>query len=384
MAAVPPAPPEADDPAGASPEVVASSGSLPALLDEAPCGYLSFTVKGTITAVNATLARMLGYEPADISGVHVRTLFTAPTQIFIQTHFYPMMRLHQHAEEIYLTLKSKSGEPVHVLANAAMRERDGVAHMDCVFMRIHERQKYEEELLRARKAADEANRSKVEFLSMMSHDLRTPLNAVNGYADLLLMGVRGELTAAQQKDLQRIKDAGKFLLGLINDILSFAKLELGKAELDIRPVAVVGTLMQAEELMGARFAEAGIAYRREEVSEDLLVNADPDRLQQVLLNLLTNASKFTPSGGRVTLSAARVGERVHISVADTGRGIPSSQIQAIFQPFSQVDPQADRKKGGVGLGLAIGRELARSMEGDLSVVSEVGRGSEFTISLPAV
>jgi PAS domain S-box-containing protein len=359
------------------------AAALPALLDEAPCGFLSFTTKGTITAVNATLARMLGYEPRDITGVQAHMLFTAPTQIFIQTHFYPMMQLHHHAEEIYLTLKSKSGEAVHVLANAALRERDGTAHMDCVFMRIHERQKYEEELLRARKAADEANRAKVEFLSMMSHDLRTPLNAVNGYADLLLMGVRGQLTEAQQKDLTRIKDAGRFLLGLINDILSFAKLELGKAELDIKPVPVVGALMQAEELMGTRFADAGIVFRREEVSEDLLVNADPDRLQQILLNLLTNASKFTPAGGRVTLSASRVGERVHISVADTGRGIAAAQIESIFKPFSQVDPQADRKKGGVGLGLAIGRELARSMEGDLNVVSEVGRGSEFTISLPA-
>jgi PAS domain S-box-containing protein len=384
LAAVPPAPPDADDPSdgGAPAGAVAPAGALPALLDEAPCGFVSFTVKGTITAVNATLARMLGYEARDLSGVHVSRLFTAPTQIFIQTHFYPMMRLHHHAEEIYLTLKSQSGEPVHVLANAALRQRDGIDQMDCVFMRIHERQKYEEELLRARKAADEANRAKVEFLSMMSHDLRTPLNAVNGYTDLLLMGVRGELTEAQQKDLTRIKDAGKFLLGLINDILSFAKLELGKAELDIRPVPVVGALTQAEELLGTRFADAGIAYRREEVSEDLLVNADPDRLQQILLNLLTNASKFTPAEGRVTLSATRMGERVHISVADTGRGIPAAKLQEIFRPFSQVEA-ADRKKGGVGLGLAIGRELARSMEGDLTVVSEPGRGSEFTISLPA-
>jgi len=141
LAAVPPAPPDANDPAGSRPGLVTPEGTLPALLDEAPCGFLSFTSKGTVTAINATLARMLGYQPQEIIGAQVRALFTAPTQIFIQTHFYPMMRLHQHAEEIYLTLKSKSGEPVHVLANAAMRERDGVDHMDCVFMRIHERQK---------------------------------------------------------------------------------------------------------------------------------------------------------------------------------------------------------------------------------------------------
>ncbi|HYC53236.1 MAG TPA: ATP-binding protein [Gemmatimonadaceae bacterium] len=384
MAPPSPALPDADVPRDAVPEVALRQGTLPTLLDEAPCGFLSFTSKGTTTAVNTTLARMLGYEPRDIVGIQVRAILTAPTQIFMQTHFYPMLQLQRQAEEIYLTLKSRSGEPVHVLANAAMRDRDGATHIDCVFMRIHERQKYEQELLRARKAADEANRSKVEFLSMMSHDLRTPLNAVNGYADLLLMGVRGELTEPQQKDLHRIKAAGKFLLGLINDILSFAKLELGKAELHIKPIPVVSAMMQAESLLGTRFAEAGVAYRREEVSEDLLVNADPDRLQQILLNLLTNAAKFTPSGGRVTLSASRAGERVNIVVADTGRGIPPDQITEIFKPFSQVDPQADRKKGGVGLGLAIGRELARSMEGDLTVVSELGRGSEFTVSLPAV
>jgi PAS domain S-box-containing protein len=368
----------------APPDVAPPAASaVPELLDEAPCGFLSFTDKGTIALVNATLARMLGYESRDLVGIHVRALFTTPTRIFFQTHFYPLLQLQRHAEEIYLTLKAKSGEAVHVLANAVMHERSGVAHIDCILMRIHERQKYEQELLRARKAADDANKAKVEFLSMMSHDLRTPLNAVNGYADLLLMGVRGPVSEAQAKDLNRIKNAGQFLLGLINDILSFARLELGKAELHIKPVPVTAALNQAEALLGGRFAEAGVRYMREESSEDLMVSADPDRLQQILLNLLTNASKFTPAGGRVTVSAARDGDRVAIRVSDTGRGIPADRITEIFKPFSQVDPQADRKKGGVGLGLAIGRELARSMEGDLTVVSEVGRGSEFTIALPA-
>src|SRR5688572_8310802 len=326
---------------------------------------------------------MLGYEPRDVTGAQVRMLFTAPTQIFVQTHFYPMLQLHRHAEEIYLTLRSKSGEAVHVLCNAAMRDRDGVTHIDCILMRIHERQKYEEELLRARKAADEANHAKVEFLSMMSHDLRTPLNAVNGYTDLLLLGVRGELNEAQAKDVQRIQDAGKFLLGLINDILSFAKVELGKAELDVRAVDLNAALGQAEILIGNRFAEAGVDFVREPLSERLVVRADLDRFEQIVLNLLTNAAKFTDPGGRVTLSATRDGASVLVRVKDTGRGIPENRLEDIFRPLTQVNPEVDRRKGGIGLGLAIGRELARSMHGDLTVTSEVGRGSEFTLSLPA-
>ena len=357
--------------------------AIPALLDEAPCGFLSVTEQARVVLVNGTLARMLGYEPRELVGRDLREILTPAARIFYQTHFFPLLRLQEYVQEIYLTLAAKSGEMVPVLTNAAVRVRDGVRLIDCVMMRIHERQKYEEELLRARRAADDANRSKVEFLSTMSHDLRTPLNAVGGYADLLLMGVRGPLTEAQTKDIQRIKSAGGFLLGLINDILSYAQLELGKAELHIKPVKLDDVLTLTEELLEERVRNAGIGYLRSPTPEALLVNADPDRLQQILLNLLTNAIKFTPTGGRISVSSAREGDRVRIQVRDTGRGIPAPRLAEIFKPFSQVDPQADRKKGGVGLGLAIGRELARSMDGDITVTSIVGQGSEFTVTLPA-
>jgi signal transduction histidine kinase len=250
-------------------------------------------------------------------------------------------------------------------------------------MPILEREKYEQELLRAKRAAEDANKAKVEFLSMMSHDLRTPLNAVSGYADLLLMGVRGGLNPEQTKDIERIKNAGNFLLGLINDVLAFARLELGKAELHIKPVKLEELFVLTDELLGERFREAGVLYMRAPIGDDVIVSADPDRLQQILLNLLGNAVKFTPSGGRVTVSTSRSGDRICVRVSDTGRGIPRDSLEEIFTPFKQVDPMADKKKGGVGLGLAIGRELARSMDGDLTVTSEVGKGSEFTIVLPA-
>jgi PAS domain S-box-containing protein len=362
---------------------VSEFDAVHSLLDEAPVGFLSISEHATVALVNATLARMLGYEARELVGRDVREVFTTPTRIFYQTHFFPLVRLQQHAEELYLTLATKMGEVIPVLVNAVVRERDGVRYTDCVMMRIHERQKYEEALLQARRAADEANRAKVEFLSMMSHDLRTPLNAVTGYSDLLLAGVRGPLNDGQRKDLERIKSASRFLLGLINDILSFARLELGKAELHIKPVKLDDVLLESEAMLEQKMRDAGISYVRSRMSDALFVTADPDRLKQILLNLLTNAVKFTPSGGRITVSSTRAGDRVHISVADTGRGIPPDRIADIFKPFSQVDPQGDKKKGGVGLGLAIGRELARSMDGDLTVASVAGQGSEFTITLPA-
>jgi signal transduction histidine kinase len=364
-------------------DVTEGEGALPALLDEAPCGFVSITEKGSIALINRTLARLLDHDPRELTDKHVEQIFTKPTKIFFQTHVFPMLRLQKEASELYITLKTKSDAPVHALANAVQRTRDGVDYVDLVLMRILEREKYEQELLQAKRAAEDANRSKVEFLSMMSHDLRTPLNAVNGYADLLLMGVRGGLNAEQEKDVERIKNAGTFLLGLINDVLAFARLELGKAELHIRPVKLDSLLVLTEELMVERFREAGVTYMRAPFPDGLIVSADPDRLQQVLLNLLGNAVKFTPQGGRVTVTALREKERVLIRVTDTGRGIPREKLDEIFTPFKQVDPLADKKKGGVGLGLAIGRELARSMDGDLTVTSEPGRGSEFTVALPA-
>lgn len=356
---------------------------VPALLDEAPCGFVSLTEKGHIALMNSTLARMLDQDARELLGKHVECIFTKPTKIFFQTHVFPMLLVQEQVNELYLTLSRKSGEVMSALANATTRERNGVRLVDIVLMPIFEREKYEQELLRGKKAAEDANRAKVEFLSHMSHDLRTPLNAVSGYADLLLMGVRGPLNPEQTTDVERIKHAGTFLLGLINDVLAFARLELGKAELHIKPVKLEEILVLTEEMLGDRFREAGVLYMRAKLADDLIVSADADRLQQILLNLLGNAVKFTPSGGRVTVGASRIDDRVRVCVSDTGRGIPREHLEEVFTPFKQVDPMADKKLGGVGLGLAIGRELARSMDGDLTVTSEVGKGSEFTIVLPA-
>ena len=358
--------------------------AAPDLLDRAPCGFLSFRDDGTIVYANATLGQLLGIPATDLVGQSFEKILTIPARIFYQTHFFPLIKLHGRAEEIYFTLRSHSGAPVHVLANAARTDVDGSPRIDCVMLRIHERQKYEQELLQAKKTAEAANASKMRFLSMVSHDLRTPLGAISGYADLLLLGVRGDVNEAQSHDLRRIKEVSHFLLGLLDDILTFARAEAGALTVSREPVTVDSVLSRAEAIVAVQFQRAGITYVREPGPAELTVSADPDRLQQVLLNLLGNASKFTPSGGKVSVHWSKEDHRVLIAVADSGRGIPAELLSKIFEPFVQVNREIDaRKQKGIGLGLAISRELARAMGGDITVHSVVGEGSTFTVSLPA-
>lgn len=358
--------------------------TLPELLDQAPAGFLSFRDDGTIVHANATLADMLGHDATSLVGRHIDTILTVAGRIFHQTHFFPLVTLHGRADEIYLTLRTAGGEPVHVFTNAVRREVEGMGwRTDCVILRIHERQKYEQQLLLARSLAEEANRSKSRFLSAMSHDLRTPLNAVAGYADLLLLGIRGELNPSQREYVERMKSASGFLLGLLNDVLTFARLEVGHVHMQIEDIALGPVLTAAEKIIAPRLAQAGVQYARDPDIEAVRLQADAQRLQQILLNLLSNALKFTPRGGSVTVSARREGETVSLAVADTGRGIPADAIPGIFEPFVQVDASGDQAKGGVGLGLAICRELARAMAGDISVTSTVNQGTTFTVALPA-
>jgi signal transduction histidine kinase len=283
---------------------------------------------------------------------------------------------------VYMTLRPRSGAGIPVLANAVRRERDGVGHIDCAVVRIREREKYEEELLRAKKAAELASASKTRFLSMMSHDLRTPLGAISGYAELLTLGVRGAVNDAQAEDLARIKRASTKLLGMLDDLLTVARTQNAQLPMRLEPLIVHTELVEAESVVTPRLVAAGVRYRREDCPPDLAVRADRDQLQRNLLNLLTNAVKFTPNGGQVSVGCSTVGDRVLIRVSDTGRGIPPEMLDRVFQPFVQVETDDAANQKGMGLGLAIGRELARAMGGDLVVESAVGRGSIFTISLP--
>lgn len=239
-----------------------------------------------------------------------------------------------------------------------------------------------EDQARLRAAAEEANRAKGEFLAVMSHELRTPLNAIDGYAELLEMGIPGELSPLQRDFLSKIRKSQRHLLGLINGVLNYARVEAGGVHFSDDVVRVHDALSSCEELVAPQAFAKGLTLTYEECDRDVCVRADSDKLQQVVLNLLTNATKFTDAGGRIVLSCGATGDAVRICVKDTGRGIAADQVPRVFEPFVQLDAQLTRRNDGVGLGLAISRDLARGMGGDLTVESEVGVGSVFTLELP--
>ena len=238
------------------------------------------------------------------------------------------------------------------------------------------------ELEKQRRIAHEANQAKGLFLATMSHELRTPLNAVGGYADLLLSGVRGDLTPVQRSDVERIRHSGKYLLGLINSILNFTKLDAGDIEFDVRPIAVRTLLHGVSDLVAPQIAAKSQHFTSVGCDAVTRVFADTDKAHQILLNLLTNALKFTGTGGAITLSCVEREEWVEIHVTDTGRGIVPENVERIFNPFVQVDRHlTPSSQQGVGLGLAISRDLAVGMGGHLTVTSEPGKGSTFILAL---
>ncbi|MDQ6736162.1 MAG: PAS domain-containing sensor histidine kinase, partial [Gemmatimonadota bacterium] len=237
----------------------------------------------------------------------------------------------------------------------------------------------------ARREAEEANAAKSQFLANMSHELRQPLNAITGYADLITLGVRGPVTDQQREDLERIRASSTHLTSLISDILQFAKLEAGRLEYHMSEVPVGETLRETATFVAPQVREKNLTFTVEPVGDDVTVHADRERFVQVVLNLLTNATKFTGEGGSITVSASCSAPEgmIAICVADTGIGIAPDKLQRIFDPFVQVNRSLNRPSEGTGLGLAIARDIARNMKGDLTVESEEGVGSTFVVTLPA-
>ena len=234
----------------------------------------------------------------------------------------------------------------------------------------------------ARAEADAANRAKTEFLAVMSHELRTPLNAIAGYTEILRMGIRGPVTTEQLEDLDRITRSERTLLSLVNNILNYARMEAGQVQYADERVGVAGVLADLESLVSPQLRAKNLRFALESCDPDLAMRADTDKVRQILVNLMSNAVKYTSPGGSVDITCE--GDAVHarILVRDTGVGIPHEKLQVIFEPFVQLDRSLTSTKQGSGLGLAISRDLARAMGGDLVVESTVGCGSTFILTMP--
>ncbi|MEP6731464.1 MAG: PAS domain-containing protein, partial [bacterium] len=194
-----------------------------------------------------------------------------------------------------------------------------------------------EEALRARTDAEAANSAKAEFLATMSHELRTPINAALGYAELLAMGVRGPVTQAQLDDLGRIRRSQRLLLALVNDILNFARLEAGQIEFRVTNIVLDGVMAAIDAMIAPQVEAKGVEFVQRTCDPDVTIRADEEKLQQVMLNLLTNAVKFTDAGGRIELICSATEDTVELTVRDSGRGIAASQLERVFEPFVQVD-----------------------------------------------
>lgn len=241
----------------------------------------------------------------------------------------------------------------------------------------------ESEVLRA--VADEANRVKSTFLSNMSHELMTPLTAIGGYVTLLDMGLRGPVTPDQRADLARIADNQRHLATLISDILVSAHSEGGRLAYRLTTIPALRALDEVADMLQGAAAEQQMALVRLPGDEHAMMWADADRVRQILLNLVMNAIKYASvAGGAITLSAVTTPRGVSLRVADYGPGIPEANWDTIFEPFAQLTSGLTERRGGVGLGLAISRDLARAMNGDLTVDSTLGAGTTFTLTLPTL
>jgi signal transduction histidine kinase len=293
------------------------------------------------------------------------------------------------------------------LARAAQREADAAAELESTNEQLQEQaaelevaneelQSTTEELAEqmvlaeqaaenaqeAQRVAETANQAKSSFLATMSHELRTPLNAIAGYAELLALGLRGPVTPEQSTDLEAIRRSEEHLLGLINSVLAFARLEASQEQMHLAPVAINDAIATVEALIKPQIGGKGLAFDTTGARPDIVAYADRHKIAQILTNLVSNAIKFTDRGGTVWVSSDAHDSVVQVRVRDTGRGIAPENLERIFEPFVQLDRQLSRPIEGVGLGLAISLRLARGMGGDLTAESAPGSGSTFTLSLP--
>jgi signal transduction histidine kinase len=238
-----------------------------------------------------------------------------------------------------------------------------------------------DELGRVYQELETASRHKSDFLATMSHELRTPLNAIIGFSEVLNEQMFGELNERQLAYVNDVLGAGRHLLSLINDVLDLAKIEAGRLDLELSQVALPDILRSAVSMHSERADRAGIALNLSTEPEEITITADELRVRQVVFNLLSNAVKFTPSGGRIDISALANNGQVEIAVADTGPGISAEDIESIFEEFEQTT--AGKQAEGTGLGLPLSRKLVELHGGRLWVESAPGKGSTFRFTLPA-
>jgi PAS domain S-box-containing protein len=342
---------------------------------------------GHIRTWNPGAQRFNGYTRDEIFGQHFSVFYPAEDRAAGKPAWELEIaaREGKYEEEGWRIRKDGSRFWAGVLI-AAVRDATGAlvgyakVTRDLTERRESEARRLEDE--RRLAAAEASSRAKSEFLASMSHELRTPLNAIGGYAELLSLGVHGPLTEEQTRALERISASQKHLLAIINDILDYSRIEAGHLAYEKAPVQLDQAVAEVSAMLQPQAIARGVDLVYVPDTEPVVALADRIKVEQILLNLLSNAVKFTPEGGRITVGWREDGGHAVATVADTGIGIPADQVEEIFEPFVQVGRSLTSRHEGTGLGLAISRDMARAMDGDLTVESTPGEGSTFTLSLP--
>ena len=349
-------------------------------------GVLIADEHDVIKYANSTMTHMSGYRVEEMIGHSVGSLFV-PEDAQHAHKLRVQLRLQGISEQFEALVKRKDGSMFWAeISSAAYRGPAGkLLGTLSALTDITERKRVQEELVQAVDAAEDANRAKSAFLANMSHELRTPLNAILGYTEMLEEEAEERSLEEFLPDLEKVRTAGKHLLRLINDILDLSKIEAGKMDL------LVESFELPAMLLDVRATLLPLAQKRGNTLEALFppdigsMRADMTRVRQVLLNLTGNAIKFTENGA-VTLAARRVSEGrewIVFEVKDSGIGMTPPQLAKLFKAFTQADVSTSRKYGGTGLGLTISRQLCHLMKGEVDVQSEQGKGSTFTVRLPA-
>jgi PAS domain S-box-containing protein len=358
------------------------------LYDLAPLGYCTLSEEGLIVEGNFTAATMLGLARSDLVMQPItRFIVRADQDVYYLCRRHLVESGDPQSCELRMLRTDGTLFWAHLEATAALGA-GGESVCRVMLSDISDRKKLDQalrekniELEMARQEADRANRAKSDFLAGMSHELRSPLNSILGFAQLMESSTPPP-TPADAARIGHILQAGWFLLTLINDVLDLASVESGKLHVVLESVSLPDLLPECQALVEAQAQQKGISLHFSPCQVPCRVLADPTRLTQVIVNLLSNAIKYNRPGGAVSVTCrAAAGQRVHFSVRDTGEGLPPEKLAQLFQPFNRLGRETGAEPG-TGIGLVICRRLIELMQGEIGVESTVGMGSEFWFELP--